>query len=548
MLQITSGRFWGYVERYKSEHSTPIYSLASLSGNVNLPVGTLEPCLTEDATGAAAILSYQSGLPNPTGGLRVGVLVATGGKEIEEQFVALLTVSTGRLWDIEKDKVTRFVDAVNNRKSALPLLVEPKNIDSKVTELFFQQTLSLPRSQYTKVVSAAIALHHAVSASTISYDAAFSMAVFALESLVPSDGDGVNWTHFPQPTGQKLDEVLPVNSELGGAVRMILLEDGNFKLQARFLKFVNDHLEQGFFRSSGGIRRSDIMPLLRNAYSGRSGFVHALDSIEKPITNLEMDRMITWKNGEPHFTLQGVFSVAFEVLRRLVKQGTHSEAETGINWWGELPGLTTMRLSHEYWLWQPEAFQGNDMRERFSDVVEYLYIVRSGASKLVNLRDGIGSVVNRFEQLPKDQRRLVLGMSVLWAWIAPEEPIPGANELFERHKECFDAPSFESLILHVLGNSVLPWGPNTSADLWCNYIKNRYKKKTIRVPHQIESAIRGTIANNYLACKNLQEFANWCELIADDEGHRPDVILHVNDSLSAERPLDIQLLLAIRLN
>ena len=438
---------------------------------------------------------------------------------------------------------------LHRQKFPLPLLAELREIDSDETELYFKQALSLPRVAYLKVVAAAIALHHAVRASTISYDAAFAMAVFALESLVPSQVEGIDWSHFNPRTAKKLDNVLGESGEVVEAVRKVLLEEAHFKLEAKFVKFISSHLEPDFFRSCDGIRRSDLVEILHNAYSNRSGFVHALNGVEKPMANLQMGRMSIWRDGEPHFTLQGIFYVAFEVLRSLVRREAHSEGEEGVNWWGELPGLETARLSHEYWLWRPEAYQGNDMRERFSDVLEYFYLVITGQAKLIDLRDGIGAVIARFGQLPVtpiNQRRLVIGMSVFWSWLAPKHPVPGAEELFEKYQASFDEPSIESLVIRVLGGHSLPWEPDESGAIWAKYTKKRYEKTAIRLPHQVESALRGAIANEYLAHSNLSAFTSWCEGIADDEGQRPDVIAHITTALFEVKHLDVQMLLGIR--
>jgi hypothetical protein len=543
MLQITTGRFWGYADRYKSEHATDVFSVALLTESVDLPPGKLEQVSVEDGS-RSAVFSYQSGLPVPAGGARAGVMVATSGREIEEQFVALLTVSSGRLWDLEKEQITQLTGAVDN---PLPRLVEPGTLCSNETAIFFRQVLALTRTQYKAVVSASIALHHAVRASMISYDAAFAMAVFALESLIPHEVEGYNWSHFPEPTKRKLDEVLNSSGELGDAVREVLLADGNFKHQARFIKFVSEHLDRAFFRSGNGFRRSDLKQLLFNAYSGRSGFVHALTSVEKPVVESYAGRVVTWKGANPHLTLQGVFLLAFEVIRCVVHRGLHLENEENVAWQTELPDVITVPMAHEYWLWRPEAFQGNEMRERFSDVVEHLTFVCIGATaKLVDLRGGIGAAISRFEQLPIVQRRLVLSMAVLWSRIAPNYAIPGVEALFEKHKEWFNTPSIESLVLHVWGVCSLSWDTDLSAETWRMYMENRYRAKTIKLPHQVESAIRGTIANDYLGHGKVQLFASWCEEIADDEGARPTVISHIEEALSSNSPLDITLLLGIR--
>lgn len=91
MLQIATGRFWGNTERFEHEKKVTLFSVASLAKEVPLQIGKLAPVESSDKNCAVAEFTYRSGLPIPPGGRQAGVLVAVGDREIEEQFVALLT-------------------------------------------------------------------------------------------------------------------------------------------------------------------------------------------------------------------------------------------------------------------------------------------------------------------------------------------------------------------------------------------------------------------------------------------------------------------------
>jgi hypothetical protein len=487
-------------------------------------------------------------LPIPPGGRQAGVLVAVGDREIEEQFVALLTVCSARLWDLREELVRQFIGTRDGSEPHLRQLVKGTQLDCHQTAIFFERVLSLSRDSYQRISNAAVVLHQAIRASVISYDAAFTMSVFALESLVPDNKNDANWSYFPEPTKQKLDDALEGNKDIREKIRAILLDDANFKLQARFVRFVTDRVDSSYFRSPGGVRRSDLQRLLRNAYSGRSGFVHALTGLARPLTGWGDDHMMIWKDREPHFTLQGILFLAFKVIRSIVRDGPHLPNEDGVPWEKQLPGVVTVPLAHQYWLWKSSLFRGNDMRERFSDVLEYLNLVRTGETKeLVDLRDGIETSIKRLDQLPQDDRRRVLAICVLWSWIAPDKyKIASAADLFGKHKAWLDTPSIESLVLHVWGGFPLPWEPDISAAEFSKYLGKRYHTKGIKLPAPVESAIRGEISNGYLAINNVEGFIKHCKDIADDEGGRPSVVEHMERAIEELKPVDISLLLGFQ--
>jgi hypothetical protein len=463
MLQISTGRFWGDLERYNNVETVPIYSTASISKSLVLSCGQIDPP-SNTSVGAAAEFTYKSGMPIPSDGQLAGTIIAVTGCDIEQQFVALLTVLSDYFWDLDQDMIEQFSDLGKRNLSKLPKLFETDAIDAQKISRLFELVLSLPRTQYQLISSAAVVLHLAIRLSNLSYDAAFVMAVFAIESLVPSQSD-VKWIDFPERTRLKLDSILDETEVLADQIRAILLDDGNFKRQASFTKFVKDHLNNDYFRSGKGVRQSDLQQLLSNAYSGRSGFVHALKSLEKPKASWNTSENVIRNEDGPHFTLQGIFLLAFSILRQMVERGPHLPTEEGVPWFDQLSGVVKYRLAPQYWLGDPASFQNNNLHNRFSDVLEHLTLFRCGiSSELIDLRASLGAVAHRLDQLPKNERLRILVMLIMWSWITEAElHIPDSDKLIEKHKNQFDTLSIELLILHVWGGLPLSWSADELA-------------------------------------------------------------------------------------
>jgi hypothetical protein len=537
MLQISTGRFWGDLERYDNTGMVPIYSTTSISQSLALLCGQIDPP-SNTSVGAAADFTYKSGMPIPEDGQLPGTLIAVTGCDIEQQFVALLTVFSDSFWDIEKDIIERFSDSNKRDISKIPKLFEANEINAERIVTFFELVLSLPRVKYQLISKAAVTLHLAIRLSDLSYDAAFVMAVFAIESLVPSQLD-VQWIDFPERTRLKLDRILDTTGDLANKVREILLDDGNFKLQARFSKFVKEHLKDDYFRGDKGVRQSDLQQLIINVYSGRSGFVHALKSLDKPDAWRTSENAI-WNEDGPHFTLQGVFFLAFSIIRQIIKQGPHLPREDKVPWFDQISGVVKYRLAPQYWLGNPNSFQTDSLHDRFSDVLEHLTWVRFDTSiELIDLRNPLLDLTSKIDQLPKNGKIHVLGMLIMWSWITRAElHIPGTKQLIEKHQDLFDTLSTESLVLHVWGGFSLSWSADESANVWHAYQNRRYSSKSIKIPFNLESAIRAEIANTYLAEDNIQSFSQYCNAIANDEGKRPYIIEHIEQSVIESSPLD----------
>ena len=476
MLQITSGRFWDEVNRYEIRKIASLYSVLRIERLTTTPVGTLVPVDSENMGVQLTEFTYECGLPLPRDGMKEGLLVGTGGEEIKEQMLALLTAYTSRLWTQDPNSIADLIERNQQADALFPYLTAAGEVELKHDALlqFVQQAVSLPRASYRKVMSAATTIQRVIQASDVSYDAAFSMTIFAIESLVPKGEETPDWSYVPQKLRGKIDEILSPVEEVADQVRAVLLEDKHFKLQAKFIKFIEDRIDRGFYRSATGIKRIDIQKVLYNAYSGRSKYAHELVAVERPSFGIHKHQSVIWQKGEPYLTLQGAVLLLSEVIRGCVRFGPYLEKEEGVNWERQLPGVIhDVQVAPEYWLWSPKLFEGNNLCGVLCHVVEYIVGWMVGARKPnIDLTQGLEKGISRVDQMTENDRLCLTCMVVLWVRVAGEQYKPkGCDRFLEKHLFRLDKPSPESLMMHIVGDIEISWGLEDSVAQWEQYAR-----------------------------------------------------------------------------
>jgi len=546
MLQVATGRFFDGAERYECRKSVVLYG-AQRVGQIDIGdsiqlVGSAEK--SDELW--QAVLSFNTGLAIPAGGARPGGLVATGEREITDQFTALLQVVSQGVWTIEPERIRR---AKTVRGWPLPALLREQELDVHAVGRDLMDALSLPRETFLKVVASSRAIDRAIRAAEFSYDAAFANLVFAIEGLVPPNDREMPWEDYPHETRQKLDEVLgDADPDVAARVRAVLLEDRTLRATARFMAFVKETLPRDYFARPDAVPRSHMWGAVKRAYDARSGFVHALDPVRKP-NGWSYEHPLVWHDGEPHLSLHGAFILATELVRAVVRRGPHSPTESGVNWRKDLPGIVQMRLADEYWLHNPDAYTKDTVRQRFADVAAHaLEVHRGGDKSLLDLREALERCKKLISNTPKERRAALVGLVVLWTWFAPEHAsLPWSDDFIQQHSKLLDQQLPEVGVLYVLSGQPIDWKPEAADKMWKSYVSKRYRNKagSVRLPHLMEAALLAAVANVHLEAGDRERFQALCDDVADELGSRPEARAYVLDRRDEGQPLEPRRILGL---
>lgn len=256
MLQIISGKFFGDGMLYEHEGRGILYSNMSWVRPIETGVGTLEPVDAYGSEVSSWVLTYVNRLEKePAGGL-----VRTGDPEIVEQFGLLCMIWFGAFFDGDKQAVVvncrqrpaRAGDLYIGSKFAKPFLNPERSIteaDEAGFVRFVDRVIGLPRRDYLAVLGFLQTVSHALHVLRQNFDLAYSMLVYALESLSQGRSDYVpRWDDYDEGTKRRLDPILEkLAPEISEEVRAALLVDAHLKLRQRFVDFTFSHLPDRFF-------------------------------------------------------------------------------------------------------------------------------------------------------------------------------------------------------------------------------------------------------------------------------------------------------------
>jgi hypothetical protein len=342
MLQIVSGKFFGDGERHEFEGRGIVYSNMSWDRSIGTRVGTLEPVDTTGSEASSYVLSYLNQIEKePAGGF-----IRTGDMEIVEQFQLLCMVWFEAFFDGERqnviincrEKPAHAGDYYVGSKFAKPFLNPERKITGKEEADFAQfvdKVIGLPRQDYLSVMSFLQTVSHSLHALRQNLDLAYSMLVYALESLSQGRSDyKPRWEDYDLKVKDRLHPVLgALAPEIAESIRAALLEDRQLKLQERFLKFTVSHIPDDFFIESAKqavrpVRRSELERTLKNAYLARSKYVHTLSPVIKQLKVLPLaeSEVFQWEN-KPYLTFNGLLRIARTVVLDFVKGQPYLEDE-----------------------------------------------------------------------------------------------------------------------------------------------------------------------------------------------------------------------------
>ncbi len=520
-----SGKFFGEGERYAFEGRGILYSNMSWVRAVETRAGTLEPVDAYGSEVSSYVLSYVNQIEKePAGGV-----VRVGDPEIVEQFGWLCMVWFEAFFDGDKqnvvvncrEKPAHAGDYYVGSKFARPYLSTERRIteeDEQGFVRFVDKVIGLPRRDYLSVVSFLQTLSHALHVLRQNLDLAYSMLVYALESLSQGrSGYLPRWEDYDPRVKNRLDpildELVPKTSK---AIRDALLENAHLKLQQRFLDFTVSHIPDKFFiedarRVERPVRRSELERALKNAYRARSNYVHELLPLihQLKTSGIADGEVFEWDN-KPYLTFNGLLRVARTVVLDFVQKQPYLEGEE-YDWVSELPGRVTMKWAGQYWIGQHEGYSVDRSAEWLSAFLSvWLETVSSKEPIMPDLRPLLAKFESLYGSASVTQRARMLAIHVLYNHLmAPEFQSPDHENFYRANEQLLEECRIESMALKILTGSEWPWNAGECAGAYEAYVERRFDKLRLSLPWSLEVAAMSYVADKYRDAEQEDEFERW---------------------------------------
>jgi hypothetical protein len=321
--------------------------------------------------------------------------------------------------------------------------------------------------------------------------------------------------------------------------------------------FITDHLSDEFFeREADGQRRavrySEVKRVLKTAYALRSGYVHRLEGLRTQlhVPALAQGEVFTW-NGEPFLTYRGLLRVALHVVKKFIAMQPKIAGEA-YPYESELPGIVQMPLAAEYWVTRPPkravsltAQQSTyRMRTHFEGFLRE-YVSSVGTSKpLPDMRPFLIWSRHVFDDLDILGKRRALALCLLFnATVRNGYQVARWEAFCDKHKNLWEEPSIEALLVVLLTKSKLPWPEADCLKAYETFDKQRFSRAGLDLPATLESALLGRLANAHLASGDAAAFSSIVRRAKDELAGHASIQGALARCVDTATPIDIESLL-----
>ncbi|MHA6130485.1 hypothetical protein ACX3YD_30690 [Pseudomonas fluorescens group sp. PF-1] len=370
-------------------------------------------------------------------------------------------------------------------------------------EQFADQLIGLQRTTYLAAIQAIRTYVAAVHRMSDDLNLAYTLLVMCVESLAQKfDGHEPQWTDIPDQKRSGVDEALTgVSDEHSQKVRDAVLEVIHPRLGFRFVQFILAHLPADYFSVQANaqkhpIGRRDLEAALQNLYGVRSSYVHTLKPLTKEFLHFASHRETCEDDGKLTFTFQGLFRLVRTVIIEFVRKATKIEHEPSNYEWDN-PHLLTLRLDPSLWIYNPPGFDTQTSRRYFLGLVELLdqCLVDYPNRKLHRLNHVVEKGLSIQPQMSEAQN-----VSFLAFWYLSDIYLggdPTGRKYSAKELELLNKPSVDSLVAQSLLGSDSEWTPLDHQLQLDRYYTQRYKKKGIRVPTNVEACMALSLAERH---------------------------------------------------
>lgn len=528
MLQISAGRFFRPEIRINEHpHRCTIYTNVWFlnSKPVDLPVGIITGS-TELTNVSTAMLEAMDRLEAQRWDGTDDFLLATGGDELIDDIVYVMTFVLNRTFSRNHDQVHRLVPAEgaparrHTATSLFPQLFAPAQVlqesEWDALKAFMTALLELNREDFAQVMrvirSTVDATRRAIDDPTGSY----TDIVAALESL-GEDGltTSTTWDRYDPAKRKILDAALEgVDDDAAKRIRAAILEADRAGLKRRFVTSTLGRVSTTYYREEAietvrPPRAVELERMLSIAYDIRSRRSHVLQDLGDEAWVFTDGAETTFEGSFKHIlTLAGLWRLTRHVVHRFVADAGKTQPEPW-DYRGALPGQIQARLAPQYWIGQAGGFDAKNAPRWFNGFIEALITWLSG-----NDQDGfdLTRVIEKIEQLVPllpdgEAKTTMVATHVLWhEWRHLDHHRPNAAQFIEQYGPCLDRPTPTAFTVGVLSNRRPPvWTPDEWATMASKRHAARAKGKELPLPASIDALIQLEAADHLEATGRHEE-------------------------------------------
>ncbi|MHB1078841.1 MAG: hypothetical protein ACYC67_05520 [Prosthecobacter sp.] len=516
MLQIITGKFFETENRHTFDGKGILYSNFNSFLPIETCVGRLEP-VDARSSPVGYVYTYVNQIEQSKNN-QFGIIRAGDG-EIIEQFRLLCSFGLRATFAEDRSRVSHLcrTGTVGQSDSFAPTQmlagyfktqINGEQADSQLFIEMVAKVISLGRNDFRSIMSALRAFNGALEVVGSSLDLAYSMLVYALESLAQKYiSYSPNWSDYDVRTKSELESIFAaLPAEQSDRIKNALLSNAHLKLRARFLDFISSHVEDTYFTSSdpnkSPLQKYELRRASQNIYNARSGYVHELTPLLDQIRNPQIAEadVFRWEL-EPHLTFGGLVRLSDHVIRNLIKRLPSVEKEK-FQWRSELPGIIRLHVAPQYWIHLAKSFAPAVACKRLEGFLSHYVEVMAQGGAICDMSEVMAKVEQMVDGAKLEHQRAMLALYALYNMcLIPVLSRPGWEAFLEKHQNIVDEASIEMMAVRIVLDYQFLWSYEEGDAALSDHERTRFHKNAFHLPHTIDVALTIAVANQALTEK-----------------------------------------------
>lgn len=507
MLQIISGKFFGDGEIIHNECNGILYSNASFHTIHPIEYGNIKINTVDWNPGYPCyVISYNNCIEHTP---QTKILVKIGDNVVIEQLKYILSFSLNAIFDENESKVEELcrqgsVSEISISSYVTETFEKNRNLNKEDWERsidFYKRMMGLPRNEYNVVMKCLAAYHASFSVFSRDISLAYSILVYALETLSSNfDEYTTSWNDYDQNIRKRLDAQLDkINDDIAEEIKNILISKEHLKLSRRFCQFILKYINDDYYISIDKRQgtEDEVNQAIAKAYIFRSKYAHEL----KPIMKQLMDAGISKKSEifefqhEIFFTYSGLLRLVRTVITNFVNSRNEVKSEN-YAWYDDLPGMMSVELHPNLWLGKSNDYKFKNIDKNLEAL---LYCIETD-HKVPEMSELVENYITNILSITETDRCEAYVLS--WIYI---NRVGGLDNrytdkmkiLLDKHSEIVNTCCIATIVGKSFGMPTVVFDLEEVVSVINSYNKNKFKKNQIKLPNTIENRIYISIASCY---------------------------------------------------
>jgi hypothetical protein len=205
------------------------------------------------------------------------------------------------------------------------------------------------------------------------------------------------------------------------------------------------------------------------------------------------------ENRVQTLTLQGLSRLVRHVIAEFVQRQPKIDKEP-YDYSLERAGVVLASLAPQFWIGRTAGMRLEDGRLKFEGFLEQInsHLLRRDEAVVTDLREVLSAIAPRLPGMKRKHRVPFLALFYCYNYfVRSEDRFVERADKFRCFAQELDAPSGESLFVHLLMNRTPHWSLEIHEKVLEEYLLNRRQRSGLRAPAMLEAALLLAIAERH---------------------------------------------------